>query len=156
MLHNRYASILGTLVVGAITLASAPGNSAVLTVGDPSFFFGGTVCADVRANALDPFTPVQAWACHAAPNQQFEFEDFTIYTVGAQRCLDDLNAGRTAGTPVESYFCNGTVAQQWYYYGGLFINPNSGMCLDAGDMANGTQLVIEPCNGSISQAWQIK
>jgi hypothetical protein len=30
------------------------------------------------------------------------------------------------------------------------------MCLDAGGMANGTQLVIEPCNGSISQAWQIK
>ena len=156
MLHNRYASILGTLVVGAITLASAPGNSAVLSVGDPSFFYGGTVCADVQANSLDPFTPVQAYACHAAPNQQFEFEDFTIYTVGAQRCLDVLGAGQTAGTPVESYFCNGTVAQQWYYYDGEIYNPHSGMCLDAGNMANGTQLVIWPCNGSISQTWQIK
>lgn len=158
MLHNRYryAGILGTLVTGAITLVSGPGNSAVLSVGDASYSFGGTVCADVQAGALDPFTPVQAWACNAAPNQQFEFENFTIYTVGAQRCLDVFLAGRSAGTPVESYPCNGSVAQQWYYYDGEIYNPNSGMCLDAGNMANGTQLVIWPCNSSISQTWQIK
>jgi hypothetical protein len=112
---------------------------------------GGYVCADVRSGDLAPLTPIEAYDCNAAPNQQFEFNDFTIYALGGQRCVDVMPADTAAGTPVDFYNCNGTVAQQWYYYNGEIHNPYSGMCLDAGDVNNLTQLVIYLCNGTLTQ-----
>jgi len=48
------------------------------------------------------------------------------------------------------------VAQQWYYYNGEIFNPNSGKCLDALDLVNTRQLVINKCDGAFGQNWQIK
>jgi hypothetical protein len=60
-------------------------------------------------------TPVLAFDCLDGPNQQFEFYGLTVYTMGGQRCLDVDNAGTAPGTKVQSFICNGTVAQQWTY-----------------------------------------
>jgi alpha-galactosidase len=151
------AAGLAALASGAIgLLGSLPAHAAVLSVGSSNSTFGGIVCGDVQGGSLDSFTPVQAWNCNAAPNQQFEFNGTTIYTVGAQRCLDVYYAGTAPGTIVESFPCNGTGAQTWYYFNGELVNLNSGLCLDATNMADGTQLVINWCNGADSQNWQIK
>jgi Ricin-type beta-trefoil lectin domain len=80
--------------------------------------FGGYQCADMTVGNLAAYTPVRANDCNAAPNQQFEFNGFTIYALGGQRCLDVFGFGTAAGTPVDSYSCNGTPAQIWYYYNG--------------------------------------
>ena len=158
-IHSRAirATVFAAMAGGSIALfGSLPARAAVLSVGSSNGSFGGLVCADVRGGSLTVPTTVQAYDCNAAPNQQFEFNGFTIYTVGGQRCLDVQNAGTAAGTPVQSYSCNGTAAQIWYYYNGEIYNPNSGKCLDATNMANLTQLVINPCDGATSENWQIK
>ena len=143
--------------VGLLALDASPTAAAVLSVGagyGPPF--GGLTCADVAGGSLTPGIKVQAWDCLAGPNQQFEFYGQTIYTVGGQRCLDVLGAGTAPGTRVDSYVCNGTVAQKFYYYNGEVIYLHGGLCLDAGNMSNGTQLIVNICNGSNSQSWQIK
>jgi hypothetical protein len=67
----------------------------------PGGVFGGEGCADVQGGSLANSTPVNAYNCTAAPNQQFEFSGQTIYALGGQTCLD--HNGFTPGTPVDSY-----------------------------------------------------
>ncbi len=159
----KTAAVLAALASGSISLLGASsGNAAVLSVGPSNAPYGAYQCADVRGASLTNLTPIQAYDCHAGANQQYQLiytggVGMTIYALGAQRCVDVTGAGKAAGTLVESYPCNGTVAQKWYYWQGELYNPNSAMCLDAGNIDNGTQLRIEPCNLSkSSQNWQIK
>ena len=72
----------------------------------------------------------------------------------AGTCLDVSNAGTASGTAVQSYTCNGTPAQAWIQQAnGVYLNPNSGMCLDdSGGVPNGL-LQIYPCNGTPAQKW---
>jgi hypothetical protein len=149
-------AVYAALTCGSISLIASSAPAAVLTVGTSNQPYGGYVCADVRSANIAPYTPIQAYDCNAAPNQQYEFNGLTIYALGAQRCVDVQGGGTANGTLVDSYPCNGTVAQQWYYYNGEIYNPHSEKCLDAGNMANLTQLVIKECDGSESQTWQIK
>jgi hypothetical protein len=142
---------------GLLAFNASPTEAAVLSVGGgfgPPF--GGLTCADVTGGSFTPGVKVQAWDCLAGPNQQFEFYGQTIYTVGGQRCLDVLGAGTAAGTTVDSAACNGTAAQQFYYDNGQIVYPHAGLCLDAGNMNNGTKLIVNSCNGISSQQWQIK
>lgn len=111
---------------------------------------------DVSQASLKPATPVIAFDCHASGNQQFELSGTTIYAMGGTRCIDVLDRGTAAGTPINSATCNGTPAQVWVYNKGAFVNPNSELCLDATTMQNHVVLVINPCNGSAGQTWQIK
>jgi hypothetical protein len=157
----KTAAVFTAVVGGAILLLGAPTpQAAVLTTGaaghpaNPPF--GGYVCADVRGGSLSAGVPIQAWDCHAGPNQQFEFNSLTIYALGAQACVDVSGGGTAAGTPVQLWPCNGTAAQQWYYYNGEIYNPHSGKCLDAQDMVNGRQLVINSCDAATGENWQIK
>ena len=93
----------------------------------------------------------------------------TIYTVPRNpvptesasyfNCLDVSGAGTANGTPVISYPCNGGVNQQFIYENGqivVYTSINSPKCLDATDMANFTQIIINDCTSSASQQWQIK
>jgi hypothetical protein len=153
----------GVLASGSISLFGlAAAHAAVLSVGSASNPFGAPFsgyyyCADVSAGSLAYPNKVQAWPCHAGPNQQFELLGETIYALGGQRCLDVQNAATAAGTPVNSYTCNGSASQKWYYWNGQIINLNGDQyCLDATSMTTGTHLVINPCNDSTSQQWQIK
>ena len=93
----------------------------------------------------------------------------TIYTVPSNpvptesasyfNCLDVSGAGTANGTPVISYPCNGGVNQQFIYKNGqivVYTSINIPKCLDATDMANFTQIIINDCTTSASQQWQIK
>jgi hypothetical protein len=85
------------------------------------------------------------------------FNGLTIFALGGLACVDVTGAGTAAGTLVQLFPCNGTVAQQWEYFDGLIFNPHSAKCLDAVDLANGRQLIINVCTTvSLSQNWQIK
>ena len=142
---------------GLLAFDALPTEAAVLSVGGGvGAPFGGSTCADVGSGSITPGAVVQAWDCLAGPNQQFEFYGQTIYALGGQRCLDVLGAGTAPGTGVDSYTCNGTAAQQFYYDNGQIVYPHAGLCLDAGNMNNGTRLIVNYCNGSDSQFWQIK
>jgi Ricin-type beta-trefoil lectin domain len=141
---------------GLLAFDALPTEAAVLSVGAGSPPFGAATCADVALGSLTSGATVQAYDCLAGPNQQFEFYGLTIYALGGQRCLDVLGAGTTPGTKVDSATCNGTAAQQFYYDEGQIVYAHAGLCLDAGSMNNGTQLIVNTCNSTSSQSWQIK
>ena len=65
-------------------------------------------------------------------------------------------SGTANGTPVQLYDCNETNAQQFAYFDGQIVYLLANKCIDAQDMANGRQLIINDCDGPESQNWQIK
>jgi Ricin-type beta-trefoil lectin domain len=151
---SAVAAVMTAIGIGIFS--AVPTGAAVLSTGAPNGPYGGYACADVAGANIAAETRIQAWDCHAGPNQQYQLEGITIYALGGQRCMDVAFAGTADGTIVWSYPCNGTGAQQWYYYRGQLVNIHAGKCLDAGNATNGTQLVIRTCNSSNSQQWQIK
>ncbi|WP_455569108.1 RICIN domain-containing protein [Streptomyces echinatus] len=77
------------------------------------------------------------------------------------KCLDVAGAGKTNGTPVQIYTCNGGAAQKWqlwaYYDGGYTLrNINSGKCLEVlkGANADGTKIQIRDCGNAKGQQWK--
>ncbi|WP_352300596.1 RICIN domain-containing protein [Kineosporia sp. NBRC 101731] len=69
--------------------------------------------------------------------------------------MDVRNAGKSNGTAVQAYDCNGTGAQTWVYSttNKSLRNPNSNRCLDGNNMATGKGLYIWDCNGTSAQRW---
>jgi hypothetical protein len=129
----------------------------VLSVGPMSGYFGGYVCADVVNGNLAVNELVQAYDCNGAPNQQYEFNGFTIYALGGERCLD-VPGFDNGSLVVRSNVCNGSATQQWHMDGEI-VNSGTAKCLDATKMVNGTPLVVSDCvrpHTPISQQWQMK
>ncbi|MGW4896067.1 RICIN domain-containing protein [Kitasatospora sp. NPDC004240] len=77
---------------------------------------------------------------------------------GSQQCLDaDANNGAN-GTKVQTWDCNGTSQQRWYWWddGSLESYRFPGKCLDAdtnGGGANGTRVQLWDCNHTTQQRW---
>ncbi|MEU1406282.1 RICIN domain-containing protein [Streptomyces sp. NPDC005728] len=78
----------------------------------------------------------------------------------AGKCLDVAGGGKTNGTPVQVYTCNGGAAQKWQlmgaYDGGYtLVNTNSFKCLEVlnGNSADGTKIQIRDCGSSKAQQW---
>lgn len=89
--------------------------------------------------------------------QQGELRVLTLPQSGT--CLDVTGSGTTAGTTVNTYTCNGSVAQKWVINGnGSLRNPNSNMCLQpiAAGTAAGTAMEIATCSGATIQNWSIR
>ncbi|NEC85157.1 virulence factor [Streptomyces sp. SID12501] len=85
----------------------------------------------------------------------------TIEVPGAKgNCLDVQGSGKTNGTPVQIFTCNGGASQQWTLEGkedDLHLrNVGSQKCLDvAGNAsANGTKIQISDCYKSAGQSWK--
>lgn len=150
-------TLIGATNVGLFTSSTAEAAMFTNGVWDP---YGGGKCMDVWGGQTQPSTAVKITDCHGWSNQQWSMQGETIYGIGsngnAQNCLDVYGGGIANGTPVTIYPCTGHTAQKWYYSKGRLINPISNKCLDARDRNNGTQLVINTCNGAASQQWQIK
>jgi hypothetical protein len=76
------------------------------------------------------------------------------------KCLDVAGARSWNGTNVQSYQCNGSNAQKWYYEassGFLRSGENWNKCLDNGgqDRNNGKQ-VIWSCQNSNNMRWDFE
>ncbi|MFF7439063.1 ricin-type beta-trefoil lectin domain protein [Streptomyces sp. NPDC008122] len=88
--------------------------------------------------------------------------DYTVVEVpGAPgKCLDVQGGGKTNGTPVQIFTCNGSAAQKWELQGNeedLHLrNINANKCLDvAGNAsANGTKVQITDCYTTKGQSWK--
>jgi hypothetical protein len=85
----------------------------------------------------------------------------TIEVPGAKgSCLDVQGGGKTNGTLVQIYTCNGGAAQQWTLEGSeddLHLrNVGSQKCLDVAGNAstNGTKIQISDCYKSKGQSWE--
>ncbi|MEU2582207.1 ricin-type beta-trefoil lectin domain protein [Streptomyces avermitilis] len=79
----------------------------------------------------------------------------------AGKCLDVQGGGKTNGTPVQVYTCNGGASQKWQrwatYDGGYtLMNPNSSKCLEVlnGASADGTKIQIRDCGSAKAQQWK--
>jgi hypothetical protein len=139
---------------GVWTAPSA--HAAMLTFGNPTQFYGGTNCADVNGASITPGNAVDARPCSGAQNEQFQWNGLAIIALGDQRCLDIFGGPIVAGAKVDSFTCTGNPNQQWYYYKGQVKTFVNNLCLDAGNGASGTQLIVNTCSGSTNQQWQIK
>ncbi|WP_105974366.1 RICIN domain-containing protein [Streptomyces geranii] len=74
----------------------------------------------------------------------------------ADKCLEVAGAGKTNGSLVQIYTCNGGAGQKWQIRDDSLVNVNSGKCLDvkSSGTANGTAVQIWTCNGSAAQKWE--
>ncbi|MEV6947325.1 RICIN domain-containing protein [Streptomyces sp. NPDC051172] len=77
------------------------------------------------------------------------------------KCLDVQGSGTANGTPVQTYTCNNSAAQQWQFWGSYaggyaLFNTHAAKCIDVqnGNDANGTKIRLWTCNGSAPQQWQ--
>ncbi|MFF9088818.1 RICIN domain-containing protein [Streptomyces sp. NPDC014991] len=85
-----------------------------------------------------------------------------IQVEGAKgKCLDVQGGGKTNGTPVQIYTCNGGSAQKWQlwgaYDGGYTLwNANAQKCLEVlnGNSADGTKIQIRDCGSATAQQWK--
>lgn len=161
-------------IAALIFMAAVPADAAIITVGPQNGVYGTSRCLDVTANRLDADgVPVTVYDCHGAGNQQFswggpsgEFEAIqmpgtSIFTMGAQRCLDVQFGSTAGGAKVMSYPCNGGENQEWNFLNGRIVAyPNRNLpmmrCLTAPSFNNGTQLIIAICDGSDNQQFHIK
>lgn len=78
-------------------------------------------------------------------------QGFALVNVDTGLCLDVAGGWSWNGTNVQSYTCNGSNAQRWYYdasSGYLRSALNTGKCLDnGGQMTDGGKAVLWSCNG---------
>ena len=66
------------------------------------------------------------------------------------------SAGKTSGTLVDWYPCNGTAAQDWTHESNNeLVNPNSGLCLTDPGGNTSSRLDIETCAASAEQLWTL-
>ena len=155
-------ALLGTLAAGL-----GPAKAAVLQINSSAPY----VCAAVEGGETANGTPVLAYSCSGAPDQQWNYVAGQFYGLGTANgnftCLDVKGAGTSPGTLVDLYKCNGGQNQQWKIINGadiglpastLIRSNQSNLCLDsAGPSAGGgKQLVINDCSGTTSQNWNIR
>jgi hypothetical protein len=162
-------STSGTRLVGGACLIGQQ-NTADMLWRAPSAPLTLALDGKCLDDASPIYTPTgaskaQMWSC----NQSFA-QDWSLFPAGLTAsgqpsyyitgtfnglCLDVYHAGTANGTRVDSYPCNWTKAQLWYFNGTELVNPNSGKCLDDpySRTANGTLLDIWSCNGGRQQSW---
>ncbi|MGY1498223.1 ricin-type beta-trefoil lectin domain protein [Streptomyces sp. QTS52] len=75
----------------------------------------------------------------------------------ADKCLEVAGAGKTNGSIVQIYTCNGGAGQKWQISGDTLLNVNSGKCLEVkgAGTANGTAVQIGTCSDkNAAQKWE--
>lgn len=124
-------------------------------------------CASVGSSTNG--SPVISYSCDGAPSQLWNYVNGEIYGLGSEgtkdKCLTTVAA--TAGSLVELNKCTGTAEQQWFILDWFLsdgsitnaIGIGGALCLDNSGgppSGGGTQLVVNPCNGSASQNWNVR
>lgn len=99
-------------------------------------------------------------AANAAPVTPHVITFNTIVSFHSGKCVDVDGASQQAGTQVQQFTCNGTVAQLWTR---LFTDSGyfelqvaaSGQCMEVKDasQADSARVVQNPCNGNFNQQW---
>ena len=125
-----------------------------------------TACADVGGAATANRTPVGPFPCNNQLNERWIYSNGQFIGIGTangvSKCLSVHGNSTAPGTPVELDTCkSGNDSQLWFATGGPtvseIIGVLSGLCLDSqGQIGGGLQLVINTCNKSAGQQWDLK
>ncbi len=115
-------------------------------------------CMDDKSGGTGNGNPVFASTCRKTSAEDVVVEpDGTLRLLGL--CLDVKHSGRSDGTLVDLYRCNGTAAQQWEETtADQVINPWSRLCLTdpATSDGRGLQLRLDTCTGTAGQVWKLR
>jgi len=133
---------------------------------DATIEFGpGNRVVDCRGGTCKQGANLHIWDPHGGPNQSWTYDPRhkTVKSQGA--CMDVSRAGRSNGTNVQAWSCNGSKAQRWILQpnkgpgqGSVqLMNPNSGKCLDVSGAVDrqGQNLQIWDCRRS-GHSWDIR
>ncbi len=91
------------------------------------------------------------WTVSKAPAQGPSGQ---VWLQNGGKCLDDTAGNTAAGTRVQIWTCNGGANQHWTVAqdGTLQVH---GACLAAAGTGNGAAAVLNPCDGTSAQRWQV-
>ena len=174
---RKSLSMLGVVLLPGLLIASAPEASALTitqqsnkTVGTPPGV--ATACVDVGGASTANGTPIGPFPCNNQFNEQWIYQNgqfLGLGTVGGggavNKCLSVHGNSTAPGAGVELDTCAGGGGQFWLISGLASPNGNhstienltTGFCLDSrGEIGGHLQLVVEPCNGSAGQQWDLK
>ena len=173
-------AMLGVVLLPALLIASAPQATALTitqfsnqNVGHPSPF-PAAACVDVDgANTADG-TIIGPFPCNNGFQEQWIYHNGQLLGLGTDgccktavnKCLSVHGNSKVPGAGIELDTCvSGNGSQLWFVEGSVgpggnlseIVNVASGFCLDSrGEIGGHLQLVIEPCNGSAGQQWDLK
>jgi hypothetical protein len=146
---------------------SAPPLPSIQTAIQP--VYASSLCVDVPGGQMAAGAFTELDPCGTSASQQFTLVraadgSFTIQTATSSLCLDSMAGGSSSQTiNAEETVCSGSFTQHWRIEpsstsGAYAIMTQDGTgCLDvtgAGSSA-GTQLILWPCSGTISQQNEI-
>jgi hypothetical protein len=114
------------------------------------------MCVDDPANSSTPGTVVDFSTCTDGNGQNWTIESGGTIQINGL-CLDTNPQNGTLAVVLAN--CNGSPTQQWAQGAGntLTNGAGPGLCLDdpGANLANGTALVVDACNGAASQGWPL-
>lgn len=108
----KLADCGATTVQGFVITTDANGVATISILGSPSSVF------DVPGSSTANNAPITIWSATGNSNQRFSLQDdFGLVRIVVQhsgKCLEALNGGRTAGTPIVQDICSGGSNQRMF------------------------------------------
>lgn len=164
--------ILQNSAASSTSSPSAVSGGPVSTVTTTTGAYNGVITSGVPGKCLDDFhdqltagNKVDSYTCNNSSSQswtittsvgQADLHHISIHN----QCLFVAGSGTTSGDKVELEPCSSQTQSFWAQVGDTLQDngPLSGqMCLSnpGSQTANGTQLVVQTCNGSAAQVWTL-
>jgi hypothetical protein len=175
---RKSLSVLRVVLLPGLLFASAPQASAFTITQLSSQSVGSppaptTACVDVAGASTASGTIIGPFPCNNQFNEQWIYQNgqfLGLGTVGfgasaVNKCLSVHGNSTVPGAGVELDTCTGSGGQFWLIQGlaspagnhSTIENLTTGFCLDSrNEIGAGLQLVVEPCNGSAGQQWDLK
>jgi len=119
-------------------------------------------CVDPLGGARTSGTPLVLWNCNGGTNQRFVEVAGTLRPANAQTlCVAPPASDATLGARLVLAACDGSAGQRWVKEPGESVRfaelkaGGTAKCLDvnAGTMANGTNVLAWDCTGNTNQKW---
>ena len=116
----------------------------------------GNNCVDDYKGGTDDNSTIVVWPCNTGGTQ--------LWTVGAKdtleiqhKCLTVAGDATAAGSLIVLFQCRGAASQVWQQQAdGTIVNPASGRCLNAPNLAAQTQFTLADCTATATtQGWRL-
>jgi hypothetical protein len=132
--------------------SSAPASTAPTAPSGPSASPPTATAAASQAPARPPTPAPAPTPTASAP----PFPDATgpIQSAIAGRCVSLNKNDQTPGTIVRTFVCNGTESETWTLTAAT-IRIHTTLCLQPAGPAPGTGMVVQTCDGSGPQQWEL-
>lgn len=152
---TAHTSAPGSLSLGYVAVYEKGGNSTPTGKATATGHLTGLkgLCL-TNQNSLNVETnPITVHTCSPFTKQRWSvYSDGTLRVQGG--CLDDAAGGRTSGSWVDWYPCNGTGDQVWVHRSnGEIVNPRTGFCLSDPEGNTSGRIVIQTCKDASWQHW---